>query len=312
MSKRLEEIGSAIEKLEQLKHDPTFTEKMYAIEANVEFLNAIKTVPRYINWLFTKASKLDSAKLLELTDFPVPEWDIKMHKRLIEIERRDRPGLVKPIVDAVVDEVSKADRDMVVADLGAGGMEVDRQVAIRVAKSSSVHKLTIVAFDKSATTREIARENLTDISAEVEIVETGILTQTELESLRKKAAKKVLIIMATNDIFDLGNSFPEKYFDIAYHSLFKHHLDKMEQEKFDGVIVGLTNKIVEYDGYRDMIIIPLQTLVGWNYPHFLNAELFSNFRFETKNNVKKYAEEKDRLSFYPSTGHYLLLNTIKN
>src|SRR3989338_3832260 len=86
-------------------------------------------------------------------------------------------------------------------------MEVDRQVAIRSAKSSFAHKLTIVAFDKSATTREIARENLADISAEVEIVETGILTQTELESLRKKAAEKVLIIMAANDIFDLGNSF---------------------------------------------------------------------------------------------------------
>src|SRR3989338_5064144 len=302
MSKRLEEIGSAIEKLEQLKHDPTFTEKMYAIEANFEFLNAIKTVPRYINWLLTKASKLDSAKLLELTDFPVPEWDIKMHKRLIEIERRDRPGLVKPIVDAVVDEFAKAGKDMIVADLGAGGMEVDRQVAIRSAKSSFAHKLTIVAFDKSATTREIARENLADISAEVEIVETGILTQTELESLRKKAAKKVLIIMATNDIFDLSTSFPEKYFDIVYHSLFKHHLDKREQEKFEGVILNVSKIAFEFDGYRSFFPhLLIQSAMAWSSPVFLNGTVFSMLRYKNKNDFSQ------NVKFFNNTAHYLHL-----
>lgn len=303
---RSQEIESALAKLGGFRADPAYADRQYAIDANTAFLKAARSLSSYLWWLFTVAPKLDGSRLLELTDFPVEEWDVAMHSRLIELQRRKQPGLVAPLVAAITDYIQHESRDLIMADFGAGGMEVDRQVAEWAVRANGEHLLTIVAVDKSAVTRNIARKNLETLQGSVDVVETGEIDAAELERLRRAATKNVLIVMCTNDIFHLPEQFPAHSFDLIYHSLFKHHLTPEGQETLDAVIRGLAKKHLEFDGFKSWPVTLPQTVVGWNYPHFLNGETFSNLRFKDRKDREVYARERGNIEFFSATGFYLL------
>jgi hypothetical protein len=102
MSCRLSEIHSAIAKLESFKSDSRYgyagnPDMLYAIEENLLFLKAIRSLPRYFTWLVGRVRHIDGTRLKELTDFAVPEWDVAMHSRLMEIERNKRIKLGAPL-----------------------------------------------------------------------------------------------------------------------------------------------------------------------------------------------------------------------
>ena len=160
MSKRIQEINSAIEKLEAFKNDSTYAKVAYAIDENVVFMKSIKRLTSYVWWLIAHSKKTLPDELLELTDFPVEEWDIKMHRRLIEIERNKHIGLGKPLVDKITAFVLREDRPLVLVNLGAGGMEVDRQVIASLIEGKHRHPTIFIGVDKSLTTHKIAKENL--------------------------------------------------------------------------------------------------------------------------------------------------------
>ena len=309
-SVRRQQIEKALAQLERFKADPAYADKRYALDANSVFLRAARSWLSYLWWLFMVAPKLDGSRLLELTDFPVEEWDVAMHDRLIALQKRKRPGLIAPLVGAIAEYLQKESRDVVMANLGAGGMEVDRQVASWALQTGYPHALTIVAVDKSPVTRRLAEKNLRELADQVEIVETNDLTQAELERLRKNAQKKVLIVMCTNDIFALDKTFQPGYFDLVYHSLFRHHLNPAEREKLDATISVLAKSHLEFDGYKNWAVVIPQTVVGWNYPHFLNGEFISNLRFEQKRNIAARASLKGSHRFYGQTGFYLLKHYV--
>ncbi len=96
-SGRKKEIEQIILKLQTFRSNPTWSNQIYAIDENIAFLEAARSWPRFLKWVFGRMKKIDGSRLLELTDFPVPEWDIRMHERLIEIQRRKRPGLIEPM-----------------------------------------------------------------------------------------------------------------------------------------------------------------------------------------------------------------------
>mgnify|MGYP001584098075 FL=1 len=126
--RRIIEIDGILEKLREFKSDSRYGDRLYAIEENIRFAEAMKSLPRYVWWLFTRAPKIDGSKLLELTDFPVEEWDVRMHGRLIEVERSKKIKLIKPLVDKISEFIFKENKPLILANLGAGGMEADRQV----------------------------------------------------------------------------------------------------------------------------------------------------------------------------------------
>jgi hypothetical protein len=302
---RNEIIDSALKKLRVFEAEDNDERRGYAIRENIVFLEAARSLPRYFWWLLRVAPKLDGSRLLELTDFPVEEWDVAMHERLIEMQKRKRPGLVTPLVSAITEYVQNESRDLIVVNLGAGGMEVDRQVAEWALKANHPHTLTLVAVDKSPTTRRIAYENLKEHANDVEIIETGELTQMELDRIRENTQKRILIVMCANDIFELDQKFEPQYFDLVYHSLFRHHLSSVEQEKLDCTIQAIGKRHFEFDGYKSWPVVVPQTIVGWNYLHFLNAELFSNLRFKNKREIMARAHTKGDVGFYNITGCYL-------
>lgn len=305
MKNRQIEIENALEKLKQFKVDERFKDKLYAIEENILFLQSIKSLPRYVWWLLTRASKIDGSRLLELTDFPVEEWDVKMHERLIEMERRERPGLARPLRDRIFSFILKENRSLVLVNLGAGGMEVDRQVISLLIEKKYDKPIIFIGVDKSPITHKIAKENLNSLGERIEVFDLDILTKNKLEEIAR-ANKGVAVILCKNDIFDLSAQFPQKYFDLVYSSLFKHHLNTSDKERIDKIIKDISKKALDYDGYKDWPIIALQTLAGWNYPNFLNAEIFSNLRFKNKKNLVAFSKGRGNISFHRGAGFYLL------
>lgn len=299
---RKEEIDAALKKLAVFEAENSDESKAYAIRENIAFMKAARSLPRYLWWLFTIAPKLDGSRLLELTDFPVEEWDIAMHERLIELQKRERPGLIAPLANAITEYMRKEQRDLIIADLGAGGMEVDRQVAEWALKTNHPYALTIVAVDKSPITRRIADKNLRGLASGAEIIETGELSMGELERMRKDATKKILIVMCTNDIFDLDRKFHPQYFDLVYHSLFRHHLNAIEQEKLDRVIQAIGKNHFEFDGYKSWMHGIIQSLFAWTSPIFLNGTIISMARYKTK---AKASQGSGDVSYYTNTAHYL-------
>src|SRR3989338_3649692 len=73
-SDRKEIISHVLKDLEILKNNPSF-QNTYAIQENIAFFEAIKSLSGYVFWLIKRAPKLERLRLLELTDFPFPRWD---------------------------------------------------------------------------------------------------------------------------------------------------------------------------------------------------------------------------------------------
>jgi hypothetical protein len=300
MKKRRMEIEGILQKLREFKNNPQYNDRFYAIDENVRFAEAMKSLPSYIWWLLTRAPKIDGARLLELTDFPVEEWDVKMHGRLMEVERDKKIKLIKPLVDKISEFVSKENRPLILANLGAGGMEVDRQVISNLLEKKYDKPIIFIGVDKSPITNKIAKENFNSLGKGIEIFDIEILTKNRLEEI-KMANKGIAVILCKNDIFNLGADFPPKYFDLVYSSLFKHHLvEASAKEKLDKIIKEISKESLEYDGYRSWPHTIPQSIVAWNNPVFLNGTIFSMLRYSRKINL-----DFSKTSFFKNTGHYL-------
>lgn len=305
MKKKKIEIDGILQKLREFRNEPRYGDRLYAINENIKFAEAMKSLPRYAWWLLTRAPKIGGARLLELTDFPVEKWDVRMHGRLMEIERNKNIKLIKPLVDRILKFVFEENRPLVLANLGAGGMEVDRQVISELIDKKYDKPIIFIGVDKSPITNKIAKENLNSLGKGIEIFDIENLTKNRLEEIIR-TNKEIAVILCKNDIFNLGAEFPPKYFDLVYSSLFKHHLTEADKERLDKIIQNISKKSLEFDGYKNWLVVPLQTLVGWNYPFFLNAEIFSNLRFKNKKSLIDFSGNKGKISFYKGTGFYLL------
>lgn len=299
MKKRRIEIDSILHKLREFENNLVYSDRLYAIQENIKFAETIKSLPRYVWWLLTRAPKIDGSKLLELTDFPVEEWDVRMHTRLMEVEKNKKIKLIKPLVDRILKFVFEQNRPLILANLGAGGMEVDRQVISELIDKRYNKPIIFIGVDKSPITNKIAKENLNSLGKGIEIFYIENLTKNRLEEIAE-ANKGVSVILCKNNIFNLGIEFPPKYFDLVYNSLFKHHLTEADKEKLDKTVNEISKKYLEYDGYRSWPHIIPQSLVGWSNPVFLNGTIFSMLRYLKRNKINS-----QYVSFFKNTAHYL-------
>lgn len=278
----------------------------YAIDELIHFFHAIQSWPKYLFWLFGRARTLDRARLLELTDLPFPRWDREMHLKLMEVESRDFPGLITPLVDRVVDAILQKGSDpFVTANLGCGGMEVERQILKRLHAKKHSGQVVFIGFDISATVHEIAKDNLRNVESDIVIHEVASLDSEKLVGILAQEKKRHVVILAKNDIFALPNHFKPGAFDVMYHTLFKHHLTAQQKENIDSVIEQLTRFGIEYDGYKSWphILIP-HTLTAWKYPAYFNGTIFSDFRYFTKQELRQQSRVGWSLKIFP-VGTYL-------
>ncbi|KKW20164.1 MAG: hypothetical protein UY63_C0001G0069 [Parcubacteria group bacterium GW2011_GWA2_51_10] len=298
---RQQKITGILAKLQDLKTDPRNSSRAYAIAELERFLRAAHSPMAYAAWLIGHARKMDASLLLELTDFPYDPWDEEMHTELIALERREKPGLVRPLVKEISKTIIEANRDVTIASAGAGGMEVDRQVIEYLKRVGYTHRVTIVGIDMFESTHEIASRTL-GATESVSIERNSTLDSASVDAARARAHSQFTIILCTNDIFSLPESFPDGYFDLAYHSLFKHHLDGEQQRKLDDVLHRVSKTSIEFDGYKSWLHGIIQSIFAWHSPVFLNGTIFSMARYKTRAQIRSVYPDA---IFFTNTAHYL-------
>jgi len=251
---------------------------------NEIFFHSARNPLSYVLWLLKRATRINPSTLLELSDLPNSEqWGSLMYERLIPVQRKKIPGLIEPIVGNMTEFILKKNSDTVILGLGAGPMEIERQVIGRLKKNAHKNKVKFVGCDISSKASEFARKNLFDSLDEqysVEFIKGDVL------------------------------SFPQEIFDVkcdlVYHSLFRHHLSDEKKHVLDETVEKLHTHVLEYDGYRSVPNLIPQSIMAWGNPIFLNAAIFSNLRFIPKSSVISRADKLGVKASLYNIGNYLL------
>lgn len=302
---RIEQIGQILKDLKDKKNITVDKDLLYAIDQNIIFFEAVKSFPSFILWVFTKMSKIDKERLLEINDI-LPKWDKEMHIKLMGIEKRKFPGLIRPLVEEIVEHIKNENRPLVLADIGFGGMETERQVIERLIKGGHRQPIVFIGVDQSPSAHEIAKENLSVFKNQIQYLNIDQLNDAILRDT-KESNIGITVIACKNNIFNLDKTFGRETFDLSYHSLFKHHLNAGQQKELDRILQFISRKVLEYDGFRSNIALIPQTKNGWYCPAFLNAAIFSNLRFNKQRDLLNQSKQKCKeISFFRQKGAYIM------
>lgn len=307
LKSRKEIILAVVEDLKSLRDSSKFSEHRYAIKENMRFFNAIVSPISYIWWLLWRAPKLRKEELLELSDFSFASWERDLHLNLIAMERKKFPGLITPLKNEIVKFILEK-KPGVVMDLGAGGMEIERQIIEELALRAYPHRIIFIGIDRSKVAEELARENLSTAALHAKIYEITRLNAETLKEFRHEKQEKHIVIFCKNDIFNLGKEFSENTADIIFYSKFRHHLNESQKILLDKITHKISRVVMEYDDYRSLFFFIPQSLSAWSSPVLLNGAIFSRLRDPTRQELKK--RDASRLKFFP-VGSYLLTK-IKN
>lgn len=305
---RKEMIAVIIRDLELLREKESFAG--YAIDENLAFFKASQSATAYIIWLLFRAPKIAPERLLELTDFPLPEWVREMHEGLIEIERRKFPGLIKPLVNDIVEFIFQKNPRILV-NFGCGGMEAERQVIERLKESGYQKRLIFGGVDKSLVVKEIARANLRGLEDVIDIYEVEELTQDFLYRLLAIDNAKHAVVLCQNDIFEMDKSFNERSFDLIFYSMFRHHLSESLKASLDRVAFSLAKAVIEYDNYKGWWHLIPPSIAIWNKPPLLNGAIFSRLKAPRRQELSGRMCSAS-LKFFMKTGTYLLKHTFEH
>ena len=302
-SKRLEKIEEIIKELKELKTESNG----YAVVENIKFFEAIKSPLNYIGWLVFVASKIDKEKIIELNDFPKEEWEENLHRNLIKMERKRIPGMIEPLKRRII-EVIHTKEPRLIINLGAGAMELERQVVESLLRTEYDKKITFVAVDRSAVAKRIGMENLADLQDRIEIEQ---IDQLDKDRLATNYKKNIRIFLCSNDIFELDKEFGNKFFDLVLFAKFKHHLREAQKVRLDTIIKTTSKQLLEFDDYRSWGLLIPQSIATWKYPVLMNGAIFSRLRDYTRKELREERKTDERLEFFKN-GSYLIEHSDKD
>jgi len=293
-------IDESITQLKEFAHDDAYKQYRYAIVENILFLEAAKHIGTYIRWLLTRLKHIQRDDIIELTDLPVPLWDKEMHTYLMALQRNTHIGLGLPLVERVISLIEKKQGTSVILDIGAGGMELDKQICTKLLGKKHLYPVILVGIDASETVRKLANTTMQSVQ-DVTVHSFERFTKYDLDTI-KKDAQGIHVVICGNNIFRLAEEFPKGEIDIIYHSLFKHHISDQKHSQLDTLFRECANTVLEYDGYRFVPSLIPQSVTGWKYPILLSDAVFSWVRYKDKRTLES---APGLTKFYKSTGHYL-------
>lgn len=274
----------------------------YAVNQNIVFFEAIKSVPSYITWCFQHAKSIDAHRLLELMDLPFQKWETMLHDDLVALDARSFPGLLNPIKSELFDFIQARNRPFLV-DFGCGAMEVERQLLAKLRRHGNVAPVTFVGVDQSKVFKKSIEERFSEFRdiADIHFVDT--LTYGKLESFRHNKTNKHQVILAHNDIFALPKMWKPGQVDLFFYIRFRHHLNEDQKRLLDGVFQSLRpTSVYEYDDVNSFHFLFVPLLTSWHNPVLFNAAIFSRLRDPSR--LELHAREDWTTRFYKE-GMYL-------
>ena len=291
--RRRAEIKEILADLKSLESQPNYRE---AVKLNIEFFRASRSPFGYLWWLIFRAPKLrrNRAELIELIDLPFPKWQKEVLETLSWFEVWMR-ALV-PIRERIIQELARLketkQEPIVVASIGCGGMELERQVIYQLVRKRFSFPVIFIGVDYASASFEVATakfKNLTEKGL-VQIRAVSHLGNAELSQLKAEAAsQKLLVVFLKADAFDLSG-LTEDSFDLIYHTRLRHHLTLKEGRQLDKLASHLAPRLVELDDLFSVLGIIMISVFVWRFPSVLNGAVFSYLKDFSK---KELLAKKD-------------------
>lgn len=281
-----------------------------AVNENITFYKSAYSLIAFYKWLHKIAPTIKKDDLQELMDIDSESpYDTELISSLAKTERSFFPGLINPLIKRIYQFVS-AGNCRIIASLGSGAMETEKQLIKKLIKSGNNKQLVFVGIDKSQRARAFARENLSEIP-DVAIIEKNELDDDSLNTILTEQDNLYTVILCNNDIFSLNNYFTKTKFDLAFTSFFKHHFSPGESENIDTILKNISKIFIEYDGVNNGFNKFIQSLFVFKNPVLLSGTVFSNLRYLKKKDL--LAKKGDAaINTYWMKGTYLKETIINN
>ncbi|MFC1938600.1 hypothetical protein ACFLWM_00370 [Chloroflexota bacterium] len=292
--RRRAEIQEILADLQSLESQPNYRE---AVKLNVEFFRAIRCPFSYLWWLAFRAPKLrrNRTKLVELIDLPFPKWQKEVLETISWFEVWMR--ILVPIREQIIRELEGLKRTkqgpIVVASIGCGGMELERQVIYQLLRKRFNFPVIFIGVDYSPASFEVATAKFRNLTAKglVQIKAVSRLGNAELSQLKTEAAsRKLLLVFLKADAFAL-KKLAEGSLDLIYHTRLRHHLTLEEGKRLDKLAVHLAPRLVELDDLFSILGIIIISIFVWRFPAVLNGAVFSYLKDFSK---KELLSKKER------------------
>ena len=283
------EIKEILADLKNLASQPDYVE---AVKLNTEFFRATRSPISYLCWLVFKAPKLrrNRAKVTELADLPLPRWQKAVLETLSFFE--EWMTTLLPIKNRVVRELEKLKESkqepIVVASLGCGGMELERQIIYQLVRKRFSFPAVFIGVDYSAASLEVATSKFQNLTSKglVHMQTITHLGNNELAKLKAQAASQgFMVVSLRNDAFAL-KELAENSFDLVYHARLRHHLTSEEARKLDELANHLAPNLVELDDIFSVRAIIIMSIFMWRFPAILNGGILSCLRDYSKRELR--------------------------
>jgi SAM-dependent methyltransferase len=264
-------------------------DQVYAINENIAFFRAIKTIPGYVAWAATRRRNIVAKNLLEIADFPLPRWEKELYDDLAHVERKNFPGLTKPLRNLLVAYI-KSKKSAILLDLGCGGMEAERQAIVELRKQGVQHSTAYVGIDLAPQAWDSIQDNFNELKGEVDIKKISDISDIE----RYKTDKPTILFHCGNAL-EIASLHGHR-FDLIISSRFRHHLDGAGKKLLDHISLNIANELIEYDDYRSAFSWIAPLLTAWYRPILLNGAIFSQIRQPWKHDLRATKSDTGKLT----------------
>lgn len=272
-------------------------EQKYAIRQNIRFFRACRTLPQYLFWGIINRPRIRGEELLEIADLPLPRWERELYENLTIVERRNFPGLTKPLRDLLFVQMIHHNRK-VVLDLGCGSMEAERQV-LGLLKADNFNTCPVfIGVDSAPQAWTVIMEVFSEFGDRVDVIR--VKTPDNI----KTAVKKPTIYFYCHDGLNAARQLKGKY-DLMFSSRFRHHLHRSGKKELDKLHIEVP-LAVEYDDYGTHLSWLPPLLTAWNRPILLSGAVFSHIRQPSKKSVKavKRKNSNPKVKIFNPPGTY--------
>jgi SAM-dependent methyltransferase len=296
--KRWAEINEILADLKSLGSQLGYHE---AVKTNTEFFRAIRSPFGYLWWLIFRAPKLrrNRTGIVEIIDLPFPKWQKTVLETLSWFEVWMR--ILIPIREKIIQELERLKQTkkepIVVASIGCGGMELERQISYQLVRKRFNFPLIFIGVDYSPASFEVVTAKFRKLTAKglVQIKAVSHLGNNDLNELKAEATpQKLQLVFLKADAFDL-KGLAEDSFDLVYHTRLRHHLKLEEARRLDNLALHLAPRLVELDDVFSVLGILMISIFVWRFPAVLNGAVFSYLKDSSKKELlsNKGKEELD-------------------
>ena len=282
-----------------------FDANNYAIDENIKFFLATRSFKSYLKWLIFESPKIKTEKLLELSDFHLNDgkWERILQKELMEIEKWKFPDLLGPLRKEILkklEDISLPQRHTICVNLGAGSMEIDRQVIEALRRSGEYKKYIFIGIDNSIASINSARNNLSNLNLKI-ISLTELSPQILLEIKTQHENEQFIVVLLCNEALSMEKYFEPHSIDLLYFSKFKHHLPTDTKLRLDDLLSKYSNLAIEFDNLNGwfMRYVPIKS--QWYQPVLLNGGIFSCLRNPTKKYLKSLTKTNWTTKYFPDS-----------